>query len=295
MKNVANSATFYAVRAGRNPGVFKTWAEAKAQIEGFPKPDYKKFANLEDATRYYKCANLMYERREGAMTGNAATWAPRPLPEVFSQHHQSLWIFTDGSCRKKSTESGSLWTSGWGFVVLKVKNMDECSTIPGSVEVVHEACGGVVLSPYANQFLGATRDSNNTGELTAIGEALRWLLHVQSRGDCNSSNSRSPSDGENDISGLPVVISCDSTYAVNSVLGVLNGEKNVELISSIREMYERTLVLVSDAVSGAELPVVPGLIFAHVKGHSKHPWNDRADELANEGALSDCQNPESDV
>lgn len=40
---------FYAVKEGRVPGVYTTWAECEEQIKGYSGADYKKFNNEEDA------------------------------------------------------------------------------------------------------------------------------------------------------------------------------------------------------------------------------------------------------
>ncbi|XP_059837969.1 ribonuclease H1 [Hypanus sabinus] len=40
---------YYAVRAGRNPGVYETWDECKKQVDRFPNAIFKKFATEDDA------------------------------------------------------------------------------------------------------------------------------------------------------------------------------------------------------------------------------------------------------
>jgi ribonuclease HI len=45
---------FYVVWRGRNPGVYNTWDEAKAQVEGFPGALYRKFKTLEDALAAFR-------------------------------------------------------------------------------------------------------------------------------------------------------------------------------------------------------------------------------------------------
>ena len=40
---------YYAVKQGRIPGVYTTWAECEEQVKGYPGADYKKFNNEEDA------------------------------------------------------------------------------------------------------------------------------------------------------------------------------------------------------------------------------------------------------
>lgn len=40
---------YYAVKEGKKPGVYTTWADCEAQVKGYPGADYKKFNNEEDA------------------------------------------------------------------------------------------------------------------------------------------------------------------------------------------------------------------------------------------------------
>lgn len=42
----------YAVKKGRTPGIYRTWDEAKAQVEGFSGAEYKSFTKITDATTY---------------------------------------------------------------------------------------------------------------------------------------------------------------------------------------------------------------------------------------------------
>ena len=143
--------------------------------------------------------------------------------------------------------------------------------------------------------------SNNTAELTAIGEALRWVKQLHGPGDparIPMSSLPTPTPATvRDMRRLPIIINCDSTYAGNSVLGVFNGSKNSHLIRNIRGLLSDVQgalhrALFSPADPHPQYPQRPGggdehtgLVIAHVKGHSNHRWNDRADELANMGIL----------
>ena len=42
----------YAVRNGRKTGIFTSWAECKAQVEGFPGARFKGFADPNEATKW---------------------------------------------------------------------------------------------------------------------------------------------------------------------------------------------------------------------------------------------------
>ena len=43
---------YYAVRQGYVPGIYDSWDECKAQVDGYPKAEYKSFANRPSAERY---------------------------------------------------------------------------------------------------------------------------------------------------------------------------------------------------------------------------------------------------
>lgn len=43
---------YYAVKLGRNPGIYQTWGEVEEQVKGFSKPIYRSFNSLEKATNF---------------------------------------------------------------------------------------------------------------------------------------------------------------------------------------------------------------------------------------------------
>lgn len=51
-KGKVNSNRVYAVRVGRNIGVYHTWEECKKQVDGYPGAKYRAFANEADANKY---------------------------------------------------------------------------------------------------------------------------------------------------------------------------------------------------------------------------------------------------
>ena len=96
-----------------------------------------------------------------------------------------------------------------------------------------------------------TSKTNNVGEVMAVQQAIRWAVEQ----------------------GQPVKTRYDSMYAANMVQGTLNCKKgrNTELIREAREEYRK---------ANREVNIT----WEHVKAHSNHKWNDRADVLADEGA-----------
>lgn len=43
---------YYAVKNGRTPGIYRTWEDAKKQVDGFSGVEYKSFEKITDATEY---------------------------------------------------------------------------------------------------------------------------------------------------------------------------------------------------------------------------------------------------
>ena len=150
-------------------------------------------------------------------------------------------IYVDGSCSGNQNVRTTACKAGWGVVVL-----DAGDTV--------ELFGPVVCDPSRCGFLGAEVGSNNTGELSAVCEALLYV--------------------RDSLSSSDVCIYHDSTYAVNVITGEMKAKKNKALV-------ERGATLLVEARGSCDVR------FEHVKAHSGHKWNDLADALAKRGATGD--------
>ena len=181
----------------------------------------------------------------------------------------NLTIYTDGACKGNNNVQANNCPAGFGFVVLSKDN-----------KVVAEIYAPVELSRTSEYFLGASVKSNNTAELSAIGEALLWVKNSNSV-TCvcgSSSGCRCPP--------VSVSIRYDSEYAAKSVMGTFNGEKNRELYTNLRDIYKSVQKggISADGGAGSKPRRPVEIKFEKVKGHSGDTWNDKADELANKGA-----------
>lgn len=107
-------------------------------------------------------------------------------------------------------------------------------------------------------WLGARRGTNNTAEISAIGEACRWLLSL--------------------IHDLPVyhsrkiTIYYDSEYAYGVTTRLTKCKDNHELVESVAQLVSATRNQFH-------------LTFQHVKGHLGIHGNEVADKLADRGFL----------
>ncbi|TKB56537.1 ribonuclease H1 domain-containing protein [Ferrimonas aestuarii] len=99
------ASKFYVVWAGRKPGIYTSWNECKAQVDGFAGARYKSFKTQAEA--------------DAAFGGKSVTAAAKPSPkrsnngvktysaaEVDALQAQTK-IFTDGGCEPNPGEAGS--------------------------------------------------------------------------------------------------------------------------------------------------------------------------------------------
>lgn len=49
---------FYAVKAGRTPGIYETWDECKSMVHGYKGAEYKSFSAREEAERFLDAKNM---------------------------------------------------------------------------------------------------------------------------------------------------------------------------------------------------------------------------------------------
>ncbi len=67
---------YYAVRVGRTPGIYDSWAEAGAEVQGFPGAVYKSFREKKEAEEFLRGESVTFS-------------AGQPLPDYYA--------FVDGS------------------------------------------------------------------------------------------------------------------------------------------------------------------------------------------------------
>lgn len=104
---------FYAVKIGRKPGVYKTWAECKAQVDGFSGATYKSFLSLEEAEQFIganseKKSTSVQKRAENSgnkKNGNVKDVLYPDMKDVLSNPTTDIAVaYVDGSYHNGTKE-----------------------------------------------------------------------------------------------------------------------------------------------------------------------------------------------
>ena len=119
------SKKYYAVRIGREPGIYLTWDECKAQVDKFPGAIYKSFKTMEEAEKFAGLKASTTEKVKSTTSTRstkivAKTTELKPIRstakvKVFENYVEPLEIkdnfdmiaFVDGSYEKFSKTYGS--------------------------------------------------------------------------------------------------------------------------------------------------------------------------------------------
>ena len=145
------------------------------------------------------------QRLKVAISLNTGGWLPvRQGPAM--PPPRGWWISTDGSGQKDK--------AGWGAAIFRWPIE---SDVPD-----YMLYGPVITQEWHHLWIGARELTNNTGELSAVAEALRWL------------EEEAPDDGE-----VPVLIRFDSYYAANITRGTWLPKFNEELAKMTMDTYKR--------------------------------------------------------
>ena len=72
--------SFYAVQAGRSPGVYRSWEDCSKQVHKYPKAIYKKFSTMSEATRFLQHPTYSYKPTEKVPASLVHTGSAEYLP-----------------------------------------------------------------------------------------------------------------------------------------------------------------------------------------------------------------------
>lgn len=84
---------YYAVRVGRNPGIYHTWDECKRETVGFKGASFKKFSTLEDAKAFIN--EREEEKKESAAKDELIVYVDGSFRNKDKSHSYGVYMFND--------------------------------------------------------------------------------------------------------------------------------------------------------------------------------------------------------
>lgn len=89
---------YYAVRAGRQVGIFSSWKECEAQVKGFANAQFKSFKTMDDAQDYINEKATQATRKRPRETSANDDNVDEPASKKSKVEVKYTTIYTDGSC-----------------------------------------------------------------------------------------------------------------------------------------------------------------------------------------------------
>ena len=84
---------YYAVRIGRNPGIYHTWDECKRETMGFKGASFKKFSTREDAEAFIN--EIEEEKKESAEKDELVVYVDGSYRNSDKSHSYGVYMFND--------------------------------------------------------------------------------------------------------------------------------------------------------------------------------------------------------
>lgn len=249
---------FYAVRTGKIPGIYNTWADCERQVKGHPKARYKKFGNVEEAQEFINeesASDIFIKKNIDALAvkkttvfkskGNNDIVSNRKtklvseddfLTHTFSSHDDlptSAVVYTDGSCLGNGTKRAI-----------------------GGIGVYWAPCHPRNISEY----LDVENPTNQKAELRAASRALESAIEMNL---------------------TSVELRTDSVYTIKAMTEwIKTWQANGWRTSANKDVMNK-----DEMLRLSNLCTRISVKWVHVAAHKGIYGNEQADQLANEGAL----------
>ncbi|XP_041044401.1 ribonuclease H1 [Carcharodon carcharias] len=255
---------YYAVRAGRKPGVYANWDECKEQVDKFPCASFKKFATEEDAWSFVgtvpsnsqaastECSDQSKsadkELKPENSSGEKHSLSPDADDKPFVKHFKSEKSFSD--LEHKFTYMGdavAVYTDG-------------CCSSNGRKGA--QAGIGVYWGPAHSLNLSERLPGRQTNQRAEIIAACRAIEQAK------------------ELNIEKLVVFTDSMFTINGITKWIKSWKSNgwKLSSGGSVINKEDFERLDKLTSGINIE------WMHVPGHAGFPGNEAADSLAKEGA-----------
>ncbi|KAI9598582.1 ribonuclease H-like domain-containing protein [Syncephalis fuscata] len=263
---------YYAVRVGRQQGIFKTWEECKANVEGYPRAAFKRFNSLQEAQKFIgKTVNSVANITASSV---ATVTEKKPISDVKATKKKRLAPYQRLIQQRAATSLSHSTPS----LVESIKDMVLPNTSDSSQDYLVVYTDGSGLSNGQKNAVAGVGVYFGPGDARNISEPLPGSLQTNQRAEITAVIRAL----ETVDSHQPIEIRTDSAYVVNATRSWINNWKKRNWHKS-----DGKAVLNSDLFRRLDELLVAHtspVKFTHVRAHIGIPGNEAADRLAVNGA-----------
>lgn len=264
---------FYAVRRGRNPGVYNTWEECKSQVERFPSARYKKFAAEDQAWDFVKKTEEAQGQRADDGLGAASSSAES------SRQYYAKPSYRAKRPLKPQSSSGSDQPSAKRTKLIEIDSLPSFNKQPlncmGDFSVVYtDGCCSRNGRLKARAGIGVYWGPNHPMNVAERLEGRQTNQRAEIQAACKAVEMAKAQD----ISKL--VLYTDSMFTINGITKWIHSWKsNGWRLSTGQDVINREdFEKLDELTEGIEIK------WMHIPGHAGFHGNEAADRLAREGA-----------
>ncbi|KAI0799589.1 ribonuclease H-like domain-containing protein [Irpex lacteus] len=282
MPKVPAGSRYYAVAKGRQPGLYYTWEDCQAQVDGFSGARHKKVRTYEEAKAWLASHGVALEEQASpsppstplagpsvpksskptsTSTSEGRTVQPKPSPSSKEPRagpsQRANRLVGSGT---KLPEQSTAYVSVIEPTVVNCDGACKGNGQPGSVAGVGVFWGEGDERNIAERCPGA--QTNNRAELIAIVRVLQTAP----------------------VDDAPLIIRTDSHYSIKCVTKWLSNWRLRKFrTANGKPVSNKELICYIDALLEERRQAEQKVSFEHVYGHQGDPGNEGADGQANKG------------
>lgn len=279
---------FYAVKKGKQPGIFKTWSECEQQVRGFSGAVFKKFKTLVEAENFVK-----QKQPQSAIKADYGTSSKRQISDLERREQEEI-----EKVLLEALEEEDMLDNSPEPQTKKFKSMDGIQKSVDSVAMssTMKKYGDHHFHVDSNGFVQVFTDGSceNNGKKHAIAGLGVYF------GDDHPLNASEPVSGRatNNVGEIQASIKAikkaqnckiprlniftDSQFLINSVCKWMSSwKKNDWKLATGKQVANKIDFMVLDKLMDSGSTIIK---WTYVPAHSGYHGNEEADKLAKEGA-----------
>lgn len=172
----------YAVRRGRQTGIFNTWNDCKKQVENFPQARFKGFLDVNEAMRWLNAeeselpnfySQTVKEKLANSTKKKSESWEQQEITG-----EADYVIYTDGSCLRNPDGPG-----GWAAVIMNQATGEKSELSDGNPSTTNnrmELTAAMKALEFADK--GSIVDLYTDSQYLKNAFTKHWLVNWKKRG-----------------------------------------------------------------------------------------------------------------